>query len=189
MNTSYKIAFWLVVISLFSVSGFLCCESRENLSLRSQIRDLQVRLAESRQKADTFTIRDSIPVWRERVVEIDRTDYKKQLADKSLIKDLQLKVGQLESENRTLLSTRDTIVLNPLNDSVLTYRDNWFSFSYELNTRVLDCEVRDSLSTFVAREYKHRFLWWRWGTKGYSVYVVSHNPKCKVEYNKYIKIK
>lgn len=181
--------FVLVFVVLVIVSGFLCCDSRESLSLREQVRDLQLQLAESRQKADTFYIRDSVFVWKERVVEVDRTDYKSQLADKVLIKELQLKVSQLESENRTLLVMRDTIVLNQINDSILTYSDKWFSFSYDMNARVLGCEVRDSLSTFVSRDYKHKFLWWRWGTKGYSVFVFSHNPKCKVEYNKYIKIK
>ncbi len=169
--------------------GFFYWQQRENRALRSEVRDLQVQLAQSVQKVDTFYIRDSIPVWKERIVEVDRTDYKKQLADRELIKSLQLRIGQLESENRTLLCTRDTVVLEPLNDSVLRYKDQWFDFSYDQNTRVLDCEVRDSLSTFVTREYKHRFLFFRWGTKGYNVYIVSHNPKCRVEYNKYIRVK
>ena len=98
-------------------------------------------------------------------------------------------MSQLESENRTLLATRDTVVLEPENDSVMTYRDKWVSFRYLMCERVLDYSVRDSLSAYVSREYKHRFLWWRWGTKGYNVSVVSHNPKCKVEYSKYIKLK
>lgn len=182
-----KNIFVVLVVSFFV--GILCCENRESRSLKEQVRDLQVQLAESRQKADTFYIRDSVFVWKERVVEVDRTDYKKQLSDKALIKDLQLKIDQIESESRTALVTRDTVVLEALNDSVLTYSDKWISFSYFLKTRVLGCEVRDSISTFVAREYKHRFLWWRWGTKGYNVYVVSHNPKCKVEYEKFILVK
>ena len=69
------------------------------------------------------------------------------------------------------------------------YKDNWVLFKYLVNERVLDYAVRDSLSTYVAREFKHRFLWWRWGTKGYSVFIVSHNPKTRVEYSKFIKIK
>lgn len=186
-----KLSFWLVVslVLVFVLLGWSCCENRANRSLRSEIRDLQVQLAQSRQRADTFYIHDSIPVWKERIVEVDRTDYKKLLADKELIRDLRLRVSQIESENQTLLSTRDTVVLQPLNDSILAYSDKWFSFSYELKSRVLDCEVRDSLTTYVTREYKHRFLWFRWGTKGYNVYVVSHNPRCKIEYNKYIKVK
>jgi hypothetical protein len=122
-------------------------------------------------------------------VEVDRTDYKKLLADKQLIKDLGLKVSELESENRTLLSTRDTVVLNPVNDSILAYSDKWFSFSYDLDSRVLDWEVRDSLTTYVSQEYRHRFLWWKWGRKGYRVTIVNHNPRSRIEYSKFIRIK
>lgn len=184
----YRFIFVLVVVIFMSI-GFLCCDNRENRLLKEQVRDLQLRLAQGEQHADTFYIRDSVFVWKERIVEVDRTDYKKQLADKELIKDLELKVSQLESESRTLVVTRDTVVLRPLNDTTLFYSDRWISFSYLTNSRVLDCEVRDSLSTFVAREYKHKFLWWKWGTKGYNVYIVSHNPHSKVEYNKFIRIK
>lgn len=189
MNAKDKFMSVLVVFSLVIVFGFLCCESRESLSLKEQVRDLQLQLAESRQKADTFYIRDSVFVWKERIVEVDKTDYKKQLADKALIKELQLKIDQIESESRTSIVTRDTVVMTPVSDSVFTYRDQWLFFSFDINSRVLGCEVRDSLSTFVAREYKHKFLWFRWGTKGYNVYVVSHNPKCKVEYEKFIRVK
>jgi len=179
--------------TLLLVLGVVCCMvwtvRSERRNYERQIRELQVRLAQSEEKVDTFYIHDSIPVTRIQVVEVDRTDYKKLLADKDLIKELGLKVSQLESENRTLLATRDTVVLEPENDSVMTYRDKWVSFRYLMCERVLDYSVRDSLSAYVSMEYKHRFLWWRWGTKGYNVSVVSHNPKCKVEYSKYIKLK
>ena len=171
------------------LGGFLCWENRENRVLRQQVRDLSVQLAMSVQKVDTFTIRDSIPVYKERIVEVDKTDYKKQLADRELIKDLNLRIGQIEAENRMLRSTRDTVVLTPVNDSVLKYTDKWADFAYYTKERKLEYSVRDSVTTFVTREYKHRFLFWRWGTKGYNVFIVSHNPHSKVEYNKYISIK
>ena len=197
---------WLVVviISTFFGLGFLCWDSRESL-LKSEIRELQLQLAESQQKADTFYVRDSIPVWKERIVEVDRTDYKKLLADKELIKQLKLRVAQIEAENRTLLGVRDTVYLREDStvclgenaqvvhggDSgrVLRYRDEWVDFAYYEEKKRLEYAVRDSLSTFIAREYKHRFLWWKWGTKGYSVYIVNHNPRSKVYYNKYIRVK
>ena len=183
----------LIVFSLLSLviglGGFLCWENRENRVLRKEIRDLSLRLAQADEKKDTFFIHDSIPVTEIKVVEVDRTDYRKQLADKETIKALGLKINQLESENRTLISTRDTVILSQLNDSAYCYQDNWVSFRYLMNERALDYSVRDSLSTYVAREYKHRFLWWRWGTKGYNVYIVSHNPRSRIEYSKYIKLK
>jgi len=180
--------YWaLFVIGVIIAMLFLASNDRRKYE--KQIRELEVRLAQADEKVDTFVIRDTIHVAQTKVVEVDKTDYKKLLADKQLIKDLGLKVSELESENKTLLATRDTVVLNPINDSVLAYKDKWFSFSYELNTRVLDWEVRDSLTTYVSQEYRHHFLWWKWGKKGYKVTIVNHNPKSRIEYNKYIKIK
>lgn len=175
--------------------GLLCCENRANRSLRHENSDLRLQLAQSLQRCDTFYVRDSVFVWKERIVEVDKTDYKKQLADRELIKSLRLRINQVESENRLLLATRDTVVLEPVanpggvDSLLLHYSDEWADFSYDADARRLLYSVRDSLTTFITREYKHRFLWWKWGTKGYNVYHVSHNPHCKVVYNKYISVK
>lgn len=171
------------------VIGFLCWENRGSRLLKQEIRELQQRLAESEERIDVRYIHDTVPVYQTKVVEVDRTDYKRILADRETIRELGLRVAQLESENRTLMSTRDTVVLHEEGDSLYTYKDRWVSFRYLTSRRVLDYAVRDSLSTFVSREYRHRFLWWRWGTKGYNVSIVSHNPNTKIEYNKYIKIR
>ena len=61
--------------------------------------------------------------------------------------------------------------------------------TYYEDKKRLEYSVRDSVTTIISRDYKHRFLWWRWGTKGYSVYIVNHNPRGKVYYNKYIRVK
>lgn len=177
------------VVLLVVTIGMVIAFQGLKRSLEEQIAGLEVRLAQSKEKVDTFVIRDSIPVAVTHVVEVDRTDYKQILADKELIRDLRLRIKEIESENQTLLSTRDTVILNPLNDSILTYSDKWNRFSFELKSRVLDWEVRDSLTTFVSSEYRHHFLWWRWGKKGYQVTIVNHNPRSRIEYNKYIKVK
>lgn len=186
MNLVFRL---VVIFILLVLLGFLCSEYRENSSLKRQVRELGVQLAQSTQKADTFIIRDSIHVWKQKIVEVDKTDYKKELADKELISDLKLRVSQLESENRMLLSTRDSVIMSLSDDSCYTYKDKWCNFSFEPKSGELDYEVRDSVCAYVAREYKHRFLWFRWGTKGYDVFIVNYNPKCRVEYNKYIRIK
>lgn len=174
----------LVALSFVAIKG--CNEKKE---YKAQVRDLQVRLAQATEEPQVSYIKDSVPVYRTKVVEVDKTDYKKQLADKELIKELGLKASQLKSENQMLLSTKASVKLDSVNDSVLTYNDKWIDICFHKFSRILDCEVRDSLSTYVSREYKHKFLWFRWGTKGYNVSIVSHNPRCVVKYNKYIKVK
>ena len=55
--------------------------------------------------------------------------------------------------------------------------------------QLLKYAVRDSFVTDVTRIYKHRFLWLRWGTKGYQVHHVNFNPNVDVKYNQFIMIK
>lgn len=187
--SSFRLFIVFIVVLFFTLIGFLCCENREGRALRSRISELEISLARAEQKVRTIVIRDTIKVSQAKVVEVDKTDYKKELADKELIKDLQLKLGQIESENRMLRETRDTVYLSSVNDSTLRYHDKWVDFEYMVGQKMLGYAVRDSLSTYIVREYKHKFLWFKWGTKGYDIYIVNHNPHSSVVYDKYIKIK
>lgn len=157
--------------------------------LELQVSDLSVQLAHSKVPILRDTIRDSIPVISQRVVEVDKTDYKQQLADRQLIKDLGLKVKQLVSENKMLREARDSVLMKAVNDSVFAYHDRWADFEYLTRQQLLRYAVRDSFVTTVSRIYKHRFLWWRWGTKGYQVHHVNFNPHVDIVYDQYIMIK
>lgn len=35
---------------------------------------------------------------------------------------------------------------------------------------------------------KHKFLWWRWGTKGYQVQIVNFNPHPRINYSRYVEV-
>lgn len=187
MIKSLERAAWVLgLVACVIGSVYVVCEADR---YKKQIRELELRLAEADERVDTFTVRDTLRVAQTRVVEVDKTDYKKQLADKALIKELGLRISELESENRTLLSTRDTVTLVQLNDSVYHYEDKWSYFSFSNITGILDWEVRDSLTTLVTTDYKHHFLWWRWGKRGYKVTIISWNPRCTIEYEKYLRLK
>lgn len=156
-----------------------------------QIRDLQVQLAHAQVPLERDTIRDSIPVTTVKTITIDKTDYKKQIADRELIKELGLKVSQITEENRMLLATVDSVKLQqkyPETDSILIYHDAWADIEVDIPRRKMKYQVMDSIVTDVARIYKHRFLWWQWGTKGYVVKIVNFNPRSKVVYNQNIKV-
>ncbi|MCR4602479.1 MAG: hypothetical protein K5683_02950 [Prevotella sp.] len=158
-------------------------------SLESQVRDLQVQLAHSQVPIKTDTIRDSIVVTTVRVVEVDKTDYKKQLADRQLIKDLQIKLSDVTAENRSLREMAGKVALHGADsDSVISYHDRWADFDFNRKSRVLDYKVRDSVVTYIDRIPKHKFLWWRWGTKGYKVSHVNFNPNAEVKFESFIMV-
>lgn len=157
--------------------------------LELQVSDLSVQLAHSQVPMQRDTIRDSVPVVSQRVVEIDKTDYKQLEEDRQLIKDLGLRVEQLVSENKRLREARDSVRMKAVNDSVFAYHDRWADFEYLTRRQLLRYAVRDSFVTTVSRIYKHRLLWWRWGTKGYQVHHVNFNPHVDVKYDQYILLK
>jgi hypothetical protein len=110
--------------------------------------------------------------------------------DRELMKDIGMKVDELESLQKTGTETKDTVVLAAVpqqtgRDSVLAYHDAWADFEY--NDKILRYAVRDSLAIAVRKEYKHRFLFWRWGTKGYEVKVANFNPHSTIRYNTFVK--
>lgn len=156
--------------------------------LERKIQELELRLAAASVPLKNDTIHDSILVQSQQVIEIDKTDYKKQLADEQLIKDLQLKVSQVVSENRMLRETRDTVYMTKQGDSIFCYHDRWADFEYNVPQQLLNYVVRDSLYTNLSRIYKHKFLWWRWGTKGYQAKYVNLNPHVAIRYNQYIMV-
>ena len=156
--------------------------------MRDDVRRLQVELAHAYVPMKVDTIRDSVPVYRTEVKEIDRTDYKKQVADRELIKDLKIKLADITEENRLLSQQLRQVQLQQRSDSdsLLVFHDQWADFKYDMTTNILDFEVRDSIVTFVTRVPRHKFLWFRWGTKGYQVRNVSFNPYTQLKYESFI---
>lgn len=163
---------------------------RERAELRDKVCQLQQSLAHATIELQRDTISDDRPVVSQPAIVIDRTDYKKMEADRKLIEELKLKIGQVESENRTLLATQGQAVFktDADSDSILRYADHWAQFTYRVRQKALSYNVRDSLTTIVSRIPKHKFLWWRWGTKGYQVHIINHNPNASVEYSRYVKV-
>lgn len=176
----------IAIVALLSLIHLLQVRS----ALREEINRLNVALAHAQIKApvERIVIRDSVPVYTSMVAVVDRSSYKKELADKKLIKDIGIKAGQIETQQRTETVTRDTVFLKSTSDSIFSYDDRWTSFRLSMRDTSLTYAVRDSITTIVYREYKHRFLFFRWGTKGYKLKVVNFNPHSTLLYNQYIKV-
>lgn len=159
------------------------------VKLEDDIACMSVELAHAQIPMQRETIRDSIPVVTQTVVEVVPKKMMEALAaDQQLIKDLQLKIQQLESMQTTTLETSDTVTAQyQPHDSCFYYSDQWADLSMQLKDTTFYYNIRDSLATVVYREYRHHFLWWKWGTKGYRLKIVNFNPHARIIYNKYIK--
>lgn len=188
----------LVILLLTGLAVYYVGHQRES-ALNAQIRDLQIQLAHARIPMQTGTIRDSLPTASQQAVEVDKTDYKKQLADRKLIKDLELQISQVKAENTMLRETLGKVRLEPVRpaadsasvkpDTLFAYHDQWVDFLLNTQDNTLDYAMRDSLKTYIERIPRKKFLWWRWGTKGYRVHHVNFNPHSKIRYSQTIIVK
>ena len=172
-----------------AAAALLCwLEMGKVAELQSKNNRLSVELAHAQIHLQRDTIRDSIPVVTQTVVEVVPRKMKEALAaDRQLIKELQLKIQQLEAMQTTTLETSDTVPAQyQPRDSCFYYSDQWADLSLQLKDTTFYYNIRDSLATVIYREYRHRFLWWKWGTKGYRLKIVNFNPHARVTYNRYI---
>ena len=178
------LSFLMVLLTIFA--SFLIFESRQkkaNEALKMQLHQLQLKYSPMQRD----NIRDSVKLVTQQVMVMDRGEYKLLSADRKLLEELNLKLRQVVSDQRVSMVTSDTVKTKRQN-SVYSYSDAWLSLRLDTADSILTYRARDSLQCIVAREYKHKFLWWRWGTKGYNVKVLNFNPHSTILYNSYIQV-
>lgn len=178
------LSFLMVLLTIFA--SFLIFESRQkkaNEALKLQLHQLQLKYSPMQRD----TIRDSVKLVTQQVMVMDRGEYKLRSADRKLLEELNLKLRQVVSDQRVSMVTSDTVKTKRLN-SVYSYSDAWLSLRLDTADSILTYRARDSLQCIVARQFKHKFLWWKWGTKGYNVKVLNFNPHSTILYNSYIQV-
>lgn len=137
-------------------------------------------------------VRDSLPVAQNIALQSKYDELEKlHLADTKMINELKVKLKDVESIHTVSSTTTDTVYLSPepdKGDSVFSYGDKWVKLHIDMPTRLCRYSTYDSLATIVSRTYKHKFLWWRWGIKGYQVQIVNFNPHAKINYSRFIQV-
>lgn len=135
---------------------------------------------------------DSLPVAKNTALQAKVSELEQlHLTDTKLIKELKIKLKDVQAQHTLSSETADTVIIAPVPgtaDSVFAYKDQWLSLHIDIPKRECQYLAYDSLTTIVSRAYKHRFLWWRWGTKGYEVRIVSFNPHSRIKYSKFIEV-
>lgn len=176
--------FWVAFVwIILSIGGCDRKIRQDNERLREELARAQQYIPLHRD-----TIRDTVEVITQKVVEVEKVKDALSDDDRQLLKDLHLKTKEIESFQKVGTVTHDTVYLEKKDTSnTLYYKDSWAEF--ECRDKRLAYSVRDSLAIAVKKEYRHRLLWWKWGTKGYEVKAVNFNPHSTIRYNTYVKSK
>ena len=159
-----------------------------------EIARLKQELAHAQQyvplERDTVILhdRETVEVATSAVITAELKALRRQhIIDEQLIKDLGLKLKQLDAVQTTVTETKDTARAEYCHNlKVFSYDDRWSHLQFRLSDSTFYYNIRDSLATVVYHEYKHRFLWWRWGVKGYKVKILNFNPHSTIRYNTYV---
>lgn len=160
-----------------------CRQKRADKELREQFNQIALQYA----PAERGTIRDSVKVITQQVLMMPTKEYKLTASDRALLQDINLRVKQVVADQRTSIFTSDSVKADHV-ENIYRYSDAWIDFKLNTADSILTYKARDSLQTIIARQYKHRFLFWKWGTRGYQIKVINFNPHSTLLYNNYIQV-
>lgn len=178
-----NILVFLLVISIGSDFYHAYKKKQADQKRSEQLNKLQLQYA----PAERDTIRDSVKTVTQKIIMMPPEEYKEFAVDRQLLKDLNIKVSQIVADQRTSVVTEGSVKTLREN-SLYKYSDKWLSVQLNTADSILTYRARDSLQCLVTRNYKHRFLWWKWGTDGYNVKMINFNPNSTILYNNYIQV-
>lgn len=119
-------------------------------------------------------------------------------ADAKLIEELKVKPPQIKEIVKTVVQTkieyRDTLIQTAPNKFEWNKDTEWWTVNQEIDfsseAPIIDFKIqtRDSLTHLLYKVPKCKFLGIRFGTKGYEIKCVNHNPDSKIIYNEWINV-
>ena len=165
-----------MVLICFAISVTIQCDREPQLS----------RADSNSDKVLNFQL-DSFNYGSFEVEILSKRDVKKAV-DKAIASDIGMPRSSVESKMGLSIATTDTVKLTQQTESIYIYKDRWLDAKVNLYDSTMTYRARDSLSQYIERIYKHKFLFWKWGTKGYRVHIINHNPNSKIEYADYIRV-
>ena len=166
----------IMVLICFAISVTIQCDSEPQLS----------RADSNSDKVLNFQL-DSFNYGSFEVEILSKRDVKKAV-DKAIASDIGMPRSSVESKMGLSIATTDTVKLTQKAESIYIYKDRWLDAKVNLYDSTMTYKARDSLSQYIERIYRHKFLFWKWGTKGYRVHIINHNPNSKIEYADYIRV-
>lgn len=186
-----KIIYFLTIVLVLMTVSYLGL-LRKNKILKQDFDRQTENVGSLNYSIQYNTLEDSLSVAKNKALQAKCEELKRlHLSDTKLIKELRVRLKDVKTIQTISSSTSDSVRIEPINsekDSVFVYNDQWLSLHIDIPARFCQYTSRDSLTTIVSRIYKHKFLWWRWGTKGYQVQIINFNPHSKIKYSRYIEV-
>ena len=137
---------------------------------------------------NNFKFRDSLNAVENGRLKLSISELKElREADFKLIKELKLRPKDVETITKVKVVTRDSIIFQ-LKDSCINYESEWTKVSGCIGD-TLSIETSDSIAFIAYKEYKHKFLFFRWGLDRAKVKIINFNPRSSVKSPEWIDLK
>ena len=137
---------------------------------------------------NNFKFRDSLNAVENGRLKLSISELKElREADFKLIKELKLRPKDVETITKVKVVTRDSIIFQ-LKDSCINYESEWTKVSGCIGD-TLSIETSDSIAFIAHKEYKHKFLFFRWGVDRAKVKIINFNPRSSVKSPEWIDLK
>lgn len=137
---------------------------------------------------NNFKFRDSLNAVENGRLKLNLSELKElREADFKLIKELKLRPKDVETITKVKVVTRDSIIFQ-LKDSCINYESEWTKVSGCIGD-TLSIETSDSIAFIAHKEYKHKFLFFRWGLDRAKVKIINFNPRSNVKSPEWIDLK
>lgn len=137
---------------------------------------------------NNFKFRDSLNAVENGRLKLSISELKElREADFKLIKELKLRPKDVETITKVKVVTRDSIIFQ-LKDSCINYESEWTKVSGCIGD-TLSIETSDSIAFIAHKEYKHKFLFFRWGLERAKVKIINFNPRSSIKSPEWIDLK
>ncbi len=137
---------------------------------------------------NNFKFRDSLNAVENGRLKLSISELKElREADFKLIKELKLRPKDVETITKVKVVTRDSIIFQ-LKDSCINYESEWTKVNGCIGD-TLSIETSDSIAFIAHKEYKHKFLFFRWGLQRAKVKIINFNPRSSIKSPEWIDLK
>lgn len=181
MNKFLIIFILILFILLAAITGLYNSTLKEKQRIEANQTTLMTSL-------NNFKFRDSLNAVENGRLKLSISELKElREADFKLIKELKLRPKDVETITKVKVVTRDSIIFQ-LKDSCINYESEWTKVSGCIGD-TLSIETSDSIAFIAHKEYKHKFLFFRWGLDRAKVKIINFNPRSSVKSQEWIDLK
>jgi len=178
-----RILFWGVGILLLALTVLW----RENRKLDKEYRRQTENVSALMGKVKSYKFRDSLNISEVSGLRLKVSELNEQREeDLNLIKELKLRPKDVQYITKTEVITKDSLIFILQPDSCFHHQSEFLKIDVCLRDSSLYYESRDSIIQVVYPEYRHKFLWFRWGLRGMKQKIINLNPHSYIGYSEFI---